>query len=178
MTLFSSYGGDFYLKPYLAVNQPLLLTMAKSQDTWNKKEMEKKGLKKRQDKEQKKEERKANAKEGTSFNDMIAYVDEYGNLSSTPPTGIRRESSVRAEDIQIGVPKRIDVVQDTLRKGIVTFFNDSKGYGFIKDSETQESIFVHANGLLDPIKDNNKVTFEVEMGHKGPNAVKVKLAVG
>jgi cold shock CspA family protein len=69
-------------------------------------------------------------------------------------------------------------VQDTLRKGIVTFFNDSKGYGFIKDSETQESIFVHANGLLDPIKDNNKVTFEVEMGHKGPNAVKVKLAVG
>jgi cold shock CspA family protein len=76
------------------------------------------------------------------------------------------------------VPKRVDVVQDTLRKGIVTFFNDSKGYGFIKDSETQESIFVHANGLLDPIKDNNKVTFEVEMGHKGPNAVKVKLAVG
>jgi cold shock CspA family protein len=85
---------------------------------------------------------------------------------------------VRAEDIQIGVPKRVDVVQDTVRKGIVTFFNDSKGYGFIKDSETQESIFVHANGLLDPIKDNNKVTFEVEMGHKGPNAVKVKLAVG
>ncbi len=137
--------------------------------------MEKKRLKKRQDKEQKKEERKANAKEGVTFDDMIAYVDENGNLSSTPPSGIKRPSTIKAEDIQIGVPKRVDVVQDTVRKGTVTFFNDSKGYGFIKDSETQESVFVHMNGLLDPIKDNNKVTFEVEMGHKGPNAVKVKL---
>mgnify|MGYP003895873067 CR=1 FL=1 len=132
-------------------------------------------MKKRQDKEQKKEERKANAKEGVTFDDMIAYVDENGNLSSTPPSGIKRPSTIKAEDIQIGVPKRVDVVQDTVRKGTVTFFNDSKGYGFIKDSETQESVFVHMNGLLDPIKDNNKVTFEVEMGHKGPNAVKVKL---
>ncbi len=173
-----SDDGDFSAKPYLAQNQPLLLTMAKSQDTWNKKEMEKKRLKKRQDKEQKKEERKANAKESTSFDDMIAYVDENGNLSSTPPSVIRRKDTIRAEDIQIGVPKRVDVVMDTVRKGIVTFFNDSKGYGFIKDQETQESIFVHVNGLLDPIKDNNKVTFEVEMGHKGPNAVKVKLVVG
>jgi cold shock CspA family protein len=168
---------EFSLLKRTLRDKPLIKTMAKSQDTWNKKEMEKKRLKKRQDKEQKKEERKANAKEGTSFDDMIAYVDEYGNLSSTPPTGVRRESSVRAEDIQIGVPKRVDVVMDVIRKGIVTFFNESKGYGFIKDQETQESIFVHANGLLDPIKDNNKVTFEVEMGHKGPNAVKVKLAV-
>jgi cold shock CspA family protein len=150
--------------------------MAKSQDTWNKKEMEKKRLKKRQDKEQKKEERKANAKEGTSFDDMIAYVDENGNLTSTPPTGIRKQT--KAEDIQIGIPKRVDVEMDVVRKGIVTFFNDAKGYGFIKDSETQESVFVHVNGLIDPIKDNNKVTFEVEMGHKGPNAVRVKLAVG
>jgi cold shock CspA family protein len=150
--------------------------MAKSQDTWNKKEMEKKRLKKRQDKEQKKEERKANAKEGTSFDDMIAYVDENGNLTSTPPTGIRKQT--KAEDIQIGIPKRVDVEMDVVRKGIVTFFNDAKGYGFIKDSETQESVFVHINGLIDPIKDNNKVTFEVEMGHKGPNAVRVKLAVG
>jgi cold shock CspA family protein len=62
-----------------------------------------------------------------------------------------------------------------IRKGIVTFFNDSKGYGFIKDMETQESVFVHVNGLVESIKENNKVTFEVEMGQKGPNAVNVKL---
>ena len=151
--------------------------MAKSQDTWNKKEMEKKRLKKRQDKEQKKEERKANAKEGVSFDDMIAYVDENGNLSSTPPSAIRRPSTIKAEDIQIGVPKRVDIVQDVVRTGIVTFFNESKAYGFIKDQETQESVFVHINGLIDPIKDNNKVTYEVEMGHKGPTAVKVRLVV-
>ncbi|MEI7471182.1 MAG: cold shock domain-containing protein [Chitinophagaceae bacterium] len=63
-----------------------------------------------------------------------------------------------------------------MRKGTVTFFNESKGYGFIKDQQTQESIFVHINGLKDKITENSKVTFEVEMGHKGPNAVNVKIA--
>nr|WP_318286395.1 cold shock domain-containing protein [Microvirga sp. STS02] len=67
--------------------------------------------------------------------------------------------------------------EDTVRTGSVTFFNDSKGYGFIKDSVTQESIFVHANGLAGgPISEGDKVSFEVEMGAKGPNAVRVKKA--
>ena len=64
-----------------------------------------------------------------------------------------------------------------MRTGTVTFFNASKGYGFIKDSQTQESIFVHANGLAGiTIGENDKVTFEVEMGPKGPNAVRVRMA--
>ncbi|MCB2208784.1 MAG: cold shock domain-containing protein [Bacteroidetes bacterium] len=62
-----------------------------------------------------------------------------------------------------------------MRKGTVSFFNDSKGFGFIRDSETKESVFVHANNLLEEIKEGNLVSFEVEMGHKGPTAVKVKL---
>jgi cold shock CspA family protein len=148
--------------------------MAKSQETWNKKELEKKKQQKKKEKEARKEERKANAKEGQSLDDMIAYVDENGNLTSTPPDPKKRRI-INESDIEIGVPKKIDVVQDTVRKGTVTFFNDAKGYGFIKDSETQESVFVHINGLMHPIKENNKVTFEVEMGFKGPNAVKVKL---
>ncbi len=148
--------------------------MGKSQETWNKKETEKKKQKKRQDKEQKKEERKANAKDGSSLDEMMAYVDENGNITSTPPDPTKKRM-VREEDIQIGVPKQSNVKVDVVRKGIVTFFNDSKGYGFIKDQETQDSVFVHLNGLIDPIKENNKVTFEVEMGHKGPNAVKVKV---
>lgn len=65
---------------------------------------------------------------------------------------------------------------DVIRTGIVTFFNESKGYGFIKDLQTQESIFVHINALSEPLKENNKVTFEVEMGPKGSNAVRVKKA--
>ena len=106
---------------------------------------------------------------------MIAYMDENGNFSSTPPDPSKR-IAIREEDIEIGVPKnRVVAAPDPNRKGIVTFFNDSKGYGFIKDSDSQDSIFVHLNGLIDSIKENNKVSFRVEMGHKGPNAVDVKL---
>lgn len=149
--------------------------MSKSQETWNKKEAEKKRAKKKQDKEQKKEERKANAKEASSFEDMLAYVDEYGNITSTPPDPMKR-IEIKEEDIQIAIPKHINLEPvDHLHKGTVTFFNESKGYGFIKDSDTQESIFVHINGLIDSIKENNKVTFEIEIGPKGPNAVSVKL---
>ena len=83
---------------------------------------------------------------------------------------------VNAEDIEISIRKnRVSEVEETIRKGIVSFFNDSKGYGFIKDMATQESIFVHINGLLDSIKENNKVTFEVVKGPKGLNAVNVKI---
>ena len=58
--------------------------------------------------------------------------------------------------------------------GKVKWFNESKGFGFIRDSETKESVFVHINNVLDDIKEGNLVSFEVEMGHKGPTAVKVK----
>ena len=150
--------------------------MGRSQETFNKKENEKKRAKKKQDKEQKKEERKANAAKGQSLDDMMAYVDENGNISSTPPDPTKKKKVINQEDIQIGVPKQEDLAPvDIVRKGTVTFFNDSKGYGFIKDHETQESIFVHVNGLTNPIKENDKVTFEVEMGQKGPTAVRVKL---
>ena len=149
--------------------------MAKSQETWSKKEKENKKQKKKKDKEQKKEERKANSKGPKNFEDMIAYMDENGNFSSTPPDPSKKVA-IREEDIVIGVPRnRVEAAPDPNRKGTVTFFNDSKGYGFIKDSDSQESIFVHMNGLIDSIKENNKVSFRVEMGHKGPNAVDVKL---
>ena len=144
-------------------------------ETWNKKEREKKKRKDRQDKEEKRLEKKERAKEGKNFDDMIAYLDENGNLSSTPPDP-RKKVDIKLEDIEIGVPKQIPLTEAELtRKGKVSFFNDMKGFGFIKDVETQESIFVHANSLSEPIRENDKVTFEVEMGHKGPNAVNVKL---
>lgn len=149
--------------------------MGKSQETFNKKEKEKKKLKKKQDKEQKKEERKANSDKGKSIDDMFAYVDDYGNITSTPPDP-KKKSTIRTEDIQIGISRQEAIEPaDLIRKGTVTFFNESKGYGFIKDHQTQESIFVHVNGLINPIKENDKVTFETEMGQKGLNAVRVKL---
>jgi cold shock CspA family protein len=148
--------------------------MSKSQETWNKKETEKKKQQKKKEKEQKKQERKDNPK-SSNMEDMLAYVDEYGNITSTPPDP-KKKIKVNEADISIGIARQVAVEVETVRKGTVTFFNESKGYGFIKDSETQESIFVHVNGLEEPIKENNKVTFEIESSPKGPNAVKVKLA--
>jgi len=146
--------------------------MARSQETFNKKEVKSKKEKKRKDKEKKMQERKEGGK--TSFEDMIAYVDENGQLTYTPPDKQNR-IEFKAEDIEIGVPKREDLPPpDKIRKGIVTNYNDSKGYGFIKDRETQESIFVHASQLEDQISEGNAVTFEIEKGQRGPTAVKVK----
>jgi cold shock CspA family protein len=149
--------------------------MAKSRETFSKKETEKNKEKKRKEKEQRREERKANAKSGASLEDMMAYVDENGNITSTPPDPTKKKV-IKEEDIVIGVRKQEPVkLADLIRKGRVTFFNDSKGYGFIKDQESQDSVFVHVNSVDGPIKEGDKVTFEVEMGPKGPNAVRVKV---
>jgi cold shock CspA family protein len=146
-------------------------------ETWNKKEREKKKQQDKKEKAERKQERRENSKPGKSLDDMLAYLDENGNLSSKPPDP-RKKITINVEDIEIGVRKQEPVnPEDLIRKGIVTFFNDAKGYGFIKDMETQESVFVHINSLSGPIKEQNKVTFEVEMGPKGANAVNVKLSV-
>jgi len=133
--------------------------MGKSQETFSKKEKEKKRAKQRQDKAEKMEERRMNAKKGKSLDEMMAYLDENGNISSTPPDP-RKMKAFRQEDMT----------------GVVTFFNEAKGFGFIKDLITQESIFIHVNQMLEPINEKDKVVFEVEMGHKGPNATNVKKA--
>ena len=60
--------------------------------------------------------------------------------------------------------------------GTVKFFNETKGFGFIKEDESGKEYFVHVTGLVDKIKENDNVTFEVREGKKGPNAVNVKLS--
>ena len=148
--------------------------MGKSRETWNKKQNEKNKQKKREDKERRKEERKANAGSG-GMDSMIAYVDEYGNFSSTPPDPTKR-TKVIAENMVISVPKRENLPPvDVNRSGNVTFFNESKGYGFIKDAETQQSIFTHVNDHAEQIHENDRVTFEIQQSPKGPCAVNVKL---
>jgi cold shock CspA family protein len=150
--------------------------MAKGRDSFNKKDQEKARLKKRKEKEQKKEGRKANSVKGKGFDDMIAYVDAFGNIVSSPPDpGVREEINI--EDIKISTTRKEDGEPvEVIRKGTVAFFNDSKGFGFITDDETQQKIFVHINDIGNPVKENDKVTFEVERGPKGFNAVRVKSA--
>jgi CspA family cold shock protein len=61
-----------------------------------------------------------------------------------------------------------------LKNGVVKFFNESKGFGFIVDSQTGNEVFVHISGLLDEIRENDEVTFVIKDGKKGPNAVDVR----
>ena len=147
--------------------------MGRSTETFSKKEREKARTRKAKEKKEKAEDRKANGSKGKSLEDMMAYIDEHGNITSTPPDPSKK-IRVNAADIQTGVAKREDVPYDTVRNGIVSFFNEAKGYGFIKDMQTQERVFVHINSLTEPLKENNLVTFETEQGPKGLSAIKVK----
>ena len=146
--------------------------MGKSQETFNKKEKEKKRLKKRQEKLAKREERKNNPK-WSGLDDMIAYVDQYGNVTDTPPEE-QEKVVIKAEDIELGVPKREREEISPFRQGKVEFFNTEKGFGFIKEDGSGEKFFVHVSNLTEEIVENDSVTFEIEKGLKGMNAVRVK----
>lgn len=150
--------------------------MAKSQDSYNKKEQEKKRRKKNEEKQERKEQRKADkARGGTkTLEEMFAYVDENGFLTSVKPDPAKKKN-FKAEDIVLGASPRDNPPADAIRKGQVKFFNDEKGYGFITDAETKESIFVHINNISGNIRENDRVIFEVEMGQKGPSAVNVRV---
>ena len=151
--------------------------MSKSQETFSKKEKEKKRLQKRQEKQERKEERQANARNGNDLDSMIAYLDENGNLTSTPPDP-RKKKVFNAEDMPISVAKHEPgEPEELISNGVITMFNESKGYGFIKDSKNGESVFVHINALKDKIREGDKVSFESEMTHKGKSAVNVKKMV-
>ncbi len=63
----------------------------------------------------------------------------------------------------------------TMKKGTVKFFNDSKGFGFIIDQETKTEYFVHVSGLIDEVREEDNVEFELKEGRKGLNAVNVKV---
>ena len=103
----------------------------------------------------------------------MAYVDENGVITDTPPDPTKKKKVIKASNIVLGVPKKEDIEIDPVHQGKVAFFNDEKGYGFIKDLESQESYFVHINNTTEPIGEGDKVSFELESGPKGLVAVKV-----
>tara|TARA_R100001132_G_C3235991_1_gene68654 strand:+ start:285 stop:746 length:462 start_codon:yes stop_codon:yes gene_type:complete len=151
--------------------------LGKSQQTYSKTEKEKKRAKKREDKRKKMEARKLEKEENGTAGIEFAYVDHMGNLVDTPPDPSKKVK-VAADDIVIGVPKMTDEDReafDPVRKGTVSFFDHSKGFGFIVDGENQEKYFTHVSGLIDEINEGNAVSFELEKGQRGMNAVKVTL---
>lgn len=146
--------------------------MGRSNETFKKKEKEKKKRKKKEEKAKRREERK---EEGgnKSFEDMIAYVDEYGNIVDTPPEKKDDDDEIEAEDIVLGVPKKGEI-EEVPNEGKVSYFDHSKGYGFIQHDHTSEKHFVHISQCIDEIEEDDKVTFDLERGDKGMNAVQVK----
>ena len=144
--------------------------MAKSV-TYNKRENEKKKQARRVEKQKKKEDRKLLGK-ANSFDDMIAYVDENGVITSTPPELNPNKEEIKQEDILISTPKKEDIETSTVLKGRVDYFNESKGYGFIKDLGSDEKYFFHvSNNTLTDISETDIVTFELERGLRGMNAI-------
>ncbi|MGR3811664.1 cold-shock protein [Jiulongibacter sp. NS-SX5] len=148
--------------------------MAKSQETYSKKEKEKKKLRKRQEKMAKREERKANATSG-SLDDMIAYVDEFGNIVDTPPDPTKKKK-VKAENIEIGIPKKEEEESDE-KTGRVDYFNYDRGYGFIKELKGNNKYFFHVNNTVDEVAEGQLVSFELEKSDRGLNAVNVAKAM-
>jgi cold shock CspA family protein len=143
--------------------------MAKS-NSFNKREIEKNKQQKRKEKQQRREERKNNPTD--SFEDMIAYVDENGVITNTPPN---HKQKVEAEDISISTPKKEDIEEPVL-KGRVEYFNSEKGYGFIKHTGSTDKYFFHISSAPASITEGNMVTFELERGQKGMNAVRITFA--
>ncbi len=145
--------------------------MGRAKETFGKKEVRKKQLKKRKDKEARKQERKEGGK--NSFDDMLAYVDENGQICEEPPVNEKKEE-IKAENIEVSVPKGGGKVKDAVNKGKVKNYDDSKGYGFIYSAQFLDSLFFHVNDCEDEVKAGDVVEFETEKGQKGLKAVNVR----
>lgn len=148
--------------------------MSSSHESFNKKNVRNKKEIKRKEKEKKRQERKKSEKSG-NFEDMIAYVDENGRITSVSPDQSKK-TDINPADIQISVPRQIPLDDsDPIRTGTVNFYNASKGFGFIKDAQTKQDVFVHSSNLLDEIHEGSLVTFEIIKNARGYSAVNVKL---
>jgi cold shock CspA family protein len=106
---------------------------------------------------------------------MIAYVDENGMITDSPPDSTRK-STTKANEIEVSVPKQDPGDPSSKsRTGKLAFFNETKGYGFINESVTGQSIFVHASDFLDEINKGDTVSFKIGKGQRGPSAFEVRL---
>ncbi|MDR2913156.1 MAG: cold shock domain-containing protein [Alistipes sp.] len=145
--------------------------MAGSQ-SFGKRENEKKKQAKRLEKQKRKEERQAGGV--ASPDEMIAWVDEMGNIVDTPPE-LRVKQEIKLEDVAIATPKKEEVEPEPLR-GRVEYFDTGKGYGFIKDLASTEKYFFHISVAPAGIAEGNIVTFELERSARGMNAVAIAMA--
>lgn len=138
--------------------------------TSGKRDREKLKEQKRKDKQQRKEERQSRGT--SSFEDMIAYVDENGVLHATPPE--KQKEEINVSEIAISVPKQEDIEVVPLN-GRIEHFNSAKGYGFVKDTGSSDKYFFHISSAPSSIAEGDLVTFELERGTRGMNAVHISI---
>ena len=144
--------------------------MAKSQQTFNKLEREKNKAKKREEKRKKMQARKEARERGELKQEEFVYVDHLGNFTDTPPDPAEKEE-IKLESINLGAAKNQDF--DEKIQGKVTFYDNEKGFGFIKNISSQESYFFHFSECKDTLAQGDKVEFDTVRGEKGLNAVKI-----
>ena len=143
----------------------------KHKDSFNKREKEKQRQKEKHGKREKMELRKANQVKGKTLADMMAYVDENGNITSTPPDPTKKKV-FNAADIEIGVVPRSQKIEGSLNEGNIEYFNEQKGFGFIRQNNG-EKIFFHINQTNCPVREGDSVNYTVEKGFKGLQATGV-----
>jgi cold shock CspA family protein len=142
----------------------------------SKRDNEKKRLSKRLEKQQRKEKRKSNSK-GGSLDEMLAYVDENGVITTTPPEIGKKKELIDVESIAVSTPRREEVIEsEVVHIGKVDFFNMSKGFGFIKDKGNADNYFFHKSNAAEGVSEGDMVFFDLEQGPRGINAVNVRPA--
>lgn len=140
-------------------------------ESFSKKENIKKKIAKQKEKAMRREERKESNDKGKDLQDMMMYVDAYGQLTSTPPDK-NDKIDVDVNNIQLGAAP-IEA-EEIVKSGIVTFLSE-KGYGFITSDSMKENVFFHTNNCSEMVKKGHKVSFEVERSPKGMVAVDIKV---
>lgn len=144
-------------------------------ETFSKRERRKKKIERRREKEFRRDERRQLPVKQKSLEEMMAYVDENGNLSDTPPDP-KNAYKATVEDIVIDVPKALPDDPDAIPTGVVSYFDPSKGYGFIINDQTQERLFVHVNSFAEPTTElsiGDKVSYTPTRSPRGMQATAV-----
>jgi cold shock CspA family protein len=105
---------------------------------------------------------------------MIAYVDANGVITDVPPE-ITKKEVIELEDIEISIPRQEFKEEKGDPTGRVDFFDETRGFGFIKEKNSVNKFFFHKSNAEEGISEDNMVTFKLERGPKGMNAVDVKV---
>jgi len=144
--------------------------MTRSKQTNIKREKEKKRQKKKQEKAERRIERQSNSNKGKGLDAMIAYVDDKGNLSDMPADPLKKEEIGSSESLPGARKEEQNTASALLSHGKVSYYNEQKGYGFIKDSVTKGTVFFYIASLPGPVKLNDMLSYKVIKGPRGTTA--------